>query len=110
MRFLVDAQLPPALAVLLREHGHEAQAVREVGLRDANDGDIWNFASQNGMILTTKDEDFAQRVLSGRGAGPAVLWLRVGNCSNRALREWLTPLLSPAVEAIERGERLVEVV
>lgn len=110
MRFLVDAQLPPALAVLLREQRHEAQAVREVGLRDAEDGDIWKFVSQNGMILVTKDEDFAQRILAEGSAGPTVLWLRVGNCSNRALREWLTPLLPSAVEAIQRGERLVEVV
>ena len=37
MKFLVDAQLPPALAHWLRGAGHEAQAVGEVGLRDASD-------------------------------------------------------------------------
>ena len=34
MKFLVDAQLPPALAHWLREAGHEAQAVGEVGSRE----------------------------------------------------------------------------
>ena len=32
MRFLVDAQLPPALAKFLEKHGHEAKAAREVGV------------------------------------------------------------------------------
>ena len=32
MRFVVDAQLPPALAHALREAGYDAQAVRELGL------------------------------------------------------------------------------
>ena len=44
MRFLVDAQLPPALARWLGEKGFAATAVRELGLRDSDDGSIWNFA------------------------------------------------------------------
>ncbi len=40
MRFLVDAQLPPALARFLEAQGHEARAVREVGFRDADDAEI----------------------------------------------------------------------
>jgi len=36
VKILVDAQMPPALAAWLRAHGHDAQAVREVGLREAN--------------------------------------------------------------------------
>ena len=53
MKFLVDAQLPPALARWLREAGHEAQAVREVGLREAEDGDIWNHALTIGAVVIT---------------------------------------------------------
>src|SRR6266540_6513289 len=51
MRFLVDAQLPPALAQFLQSQGHEAKAVREVGLREACDADIWIFAEQGGWVL-----------------------------------------------------------
>lgn len=40
MRFLVDAQLPPTLARWLVDHGHAATAVREVGLRESDDGSI----------------------------------------------------------------------
>ncbi len=58
MRFLIDAQLPPALARWLRAQGHEAKAVREVGLREAADSAIWAFAEQGAWIVVTKDDDF----------------------------------------------------
>jgi hypothetical protein len=37
MRFLVDANLPPRVAVLLREHGHDATHVADHGLLLASD-------------------------------------------------------------------------
>ena len=40
MKFIVDAQLPPALARLLGESGYDAFAVREIGLREASDAEI----------------------------------------------------------------------
>ena len=108
MKFLVDAQLPPALAQWLRDAGHEAQAVREVGLREAEDSAIWQHAQAEGRVIVTKDEDFAQRAQS-LAAGPVIVWLRIGNTSNAALREWLIPQLPQLVELIGQGHRVVEV-
>ena len=61
MRFLVDAQLPPALARWLGEHGCAATPVRELGLRESDDGSIWNFAKDGDWTVMTKDEDFFAR-------------------------------------------------
>jgi len=61
VKILVDAQMSPALAAWLRAHGHDAQAVREVGLREADDSAIWAHALQTGAVIVTKDEDFAAR-------------------------------------------------
>ena len=44
MKFLVDAQLPPALARALREKGSDVQSGRELGLREAEDDAIWDYA------------------------------------------------------------------
>jgi predicted nuclease of predicted toxin-antitoxin system len=109
MRFLADAQLPPALVIWLREQGHEAEAVREAGLREAGDGAIWAYALRTGAVILTKDEDFAVRSQQ-TSDGPAVVWLRVGNASNRALRAWLEPRLAGIVQLLGQGSRLVEVV
>lgn len=108
MKFLIDAQLPPALARWLREAGFEAQAAREVGLRDAEDGTIWRWAAENGCAIITKDEDFALRVQTTAG-GPCVVWLRVGNTSNTALREWLVPKVPQIAALLGQGYRLVEI-
>lgn len=109
MKFLIDAQLPPALAAWLREQGHEAQAVREVGLREATDEAIWAYAQQSGAVILTKDEDFAVRC-ERVAAGPVIVWLRVGNASNQALRVWLEPRMAGIVQLVGQGGRLVEVI
>lgn len=108
MRFLVDAQLPPTLARWFEERGHVAGAVRDLGLRDAKDSVIWDLAIHDGWVIVTKDEDFAVRVLQS-DRSPQVVWLRIGNCTNRVLIGWLEPLLQGIVDALEAGNRLVEV-
>jgi predicted nuclease of predicted toxin-antitoxin system len=108
VRFIVDAQLPPALARWLVEAGHEAWHVEEIGLRDAEDQPIWRHALENKAILLSKDEDFALRSRQSQ-SGPVVVWLRIGNCSNNALRVWFAPLLPAILEEIEHGNRIIEV-
>ena len=107
MRFLIDAQLPPALARFLESHGHEARAAREAGLRDADDTVIWEFAKQGDWIIITKDEDFVQRSLQ-RNAVPQVVWLRIGNSTTRVLLAWFAPLLDDTLRELENGQRIVE--
>jgi len=108
MRFLVDAQLPPALARFLEEQGHEARGVREVGLRDADDTAIWNFAERDGWIVVTKDEDFPERSLN-RPTAPQIVWLRIGNSTKRVLLAWFAPLLPDVLRELAAGHRIVEV-
>lgn len=108
MKFIVDAQLPPALAELLGELGQEGAAVREVGLRETDDGPIWQYALDHGLVIVPKDDDFPERSLRN-SAAPQVLWLRIGNCSNRALFGWFRPLWSEIERRLLAGDRIVEV-
>ncbi len=107
MRFLVDAQLPPALARWLGEHGCAATAVRDVGLRESDDGSIRSFAFAGDWVLITKDEDLVERSLDSV-EGPPIVWLRIGNCTNRVLFRWLEPLLPEIVTQLESGQGIVE--
>jgi predicted nuclease of predicted toxin-antitoxin system len=108
MRFLIDAQLPPVLARWFQEQGYESRAVRDEGLRDADDSTIWRFALDNGWVIVTKDEDFAARSAQSK-TGPQIVWVRIGNSTNRELVEFLNPLFTQILEALEAGNRLVEV-
>ena len=108
VKFIVDAQLPPALAELLRELGQDAVAVRDIGLRDFEDGAIWQYALEHGTIIVTKDEDFPERSLRSP-APPSVIWLRIGNCSNRALSAWFRSLWPEIERRLITGDRMIEV-
>lgn len=107
MRFLVDAQLPPALARWLEAKGHQAQHVYDLGLMEAGDREIWARAGATSSIIITKDEDFVT-LLSTRPNGASVIWLRVGNTIRRALLAWFEQLLPQIEKALASGETLVE--
>jgi len=109
MTFLIDAQLPPALARWLRDAGHDSRHVEDVSLREANDSDIWKYVLETGAILVTKDEDFATRAAHASTA-PVIVWLRFGNASNRALIVWLEPRWPAILQLLDEGHRLIEVV
>ena len=108
LRFLVDAQLPPALARWLEQQGHEAEHVYDIGLASAPDRDIWNHAARHDAAIVTKDEDFvAFRTIADDG--PAVVWIRIGNATSRALIERLSSQLPAVEQGLTAGERLIEI-
>lgn len=53
MRFLVDAQLPPALARMLEGKGFEAEHVHDVQLGDAEESAIWDYAMRRQAAILT---------------------------------------------------------
>lgn len=108
MRFLIDAQLPPGLVYWLEEKDLTAEHVDYCGLTSANDSDIWKYALQTDSIIITKDEDFAERTIR-TADGPVIIWLRIGNATNRALKEWLEPRWLATYDLVAKGNRLVEV-
>lgn len=108
MKFVVDAQLTSSLGMRFARSGHDVQAVRELGLREVEDADIWDYALNNQAAVITKDQDFAERLLASRSA-PVIVWLRIGNTSNRALLSWLLPLWPEVMSRIASGDNLVEV-
>jgi predicted nuclease of predicted toxin-antitoxin system len=63
VKLLIDAQLPPGLKHLLTQAGHQAYHVVEVGLRDADDAQLWRYAIRERTAILTKDESFAVRRL-----------------------------------------------
>ena len=65
-RFILDEDVPASLAVALKQAGHEASRVQEVGLRGAKDRDVLDFAHFQQATLITADVDLADvRTLHG---------------------------------------------
>jgi predicted nuclease of predicted toxin-antitoxin system len=108
VRFLIDAQLPPALKDLFIEAGYDAAHVAEVGMLTESDARIGAYAAEAGMIIATKDEDFVTtRRLSPRA--PRVVWIRIGNATSRVLRTTMEPLMPETLSALAAGEGIVEI-
>ena len=59
MRFLVDADLPRAVAALLQSLGHDAVDVRDVGMGAARDEEVAAYARKQQRCLLTGDFGFA---------------------------------------------------
>ena len=108
MRFLVDAQLPPALARWITTQGFEASHVFDLDVADASDREIRDLAHQRPAVVITKDEDFARRRVLAQ-QGPQIVWIRSGNTRRAALLARFPTVFSALVAALDSGEDLVEV-
>lgn len=109
MRVWIDAHLSPAIASWMTSAlAVDAVHVRELGLRDARDPDIFEAARTIGAIVMTKDQDFVELV-ERRGAPPQVVWLTCGNTSNTRLKEILLIAWPRASALLGAGEPVVEI-
>jgi predicted nuclease of predicted toxin-antitoxin system len=108
VKFLIDNQLPTALARHIIAKGHEAEHVLNIGLAEAKDAQICQYAESNALVIVTKDEDFS-RLASRPGAVTQVVWIRFGNCRKPVLIAAFDLLLPSIISALEAGERLIEI-
>ena len=53
--------------------------IKSIGLKEADDRMVWDWAKQHGFALASKDTDFYQRAIVF-GHPPKFICLRVGNC------------------------------
>ena len=109
MRIWVDAQMSPAIATWISSnYAVIAVAIRDLGLRDAKDKEIFEAARQEKAVVMTKDSDFVL-LLDKLGPPPQIIWVTCGNTSNARLKEVLTNTLPKALDLLNLGEKLVEI-
>lgn len=105
MKFLVDNPLVAALARWLAARGLDACHVSDVGLEEASDQCIWDYAVAQGRALISKDEDFLHLATRSEFA---LIWVRLGNCRKQALLAAFDALLLHLLTALAEGKRVVE--
>jgi len=80
MKLLLDQNLSHRLLSLLDDFFPASVHVRALGLAEADDLTIWNYAKEHGLVIVTQDSDYADWNKL-RGAPPKIIWLRCGNAS-----------------------------
>jgi predicted nuclease of predicted toxin-antitoxin system len=107
MWFLLDMNLPPAMADWLRSRGHDAVHVREIGLAHLPDREVFARAAEDGRIVVTFDLDFGEIVGLAGATGSGVVLLRLQLARQHHLRERLQAAISRAAEALQAGATVV---
>jgi len=106
MKFIVDNQLPAALARWLSARGEDAVHVLELALDATPDSDIWSRASAERRIVISKDEDFFHLANRADDTG-RLLWVRMGNCRTAALLARFETAWPGIEESFANGHRIV---
>ena len=105
----LDAQLSPRLTRWIQENfGVECFHVRDLGLRDADDPEIFQKSRITGAVVMTKDEDFVHLV-ERNGSPPQAIWITSGNMSNEHFKLLLLRTLQDAISLLSSGEAVVEI-
>lgn len=82
MRLLFDQNLSFRLVEQVAEAFPGSSQVRLLGLDQASDRTLWQYARDNDYVLVTKDSDFHELCVL-HGPPPKVVWLKIGNASTR---------------------------
>ncbi|TAE87735.1 MAG: hypothetical protein EAZ81_13800 [Verrucomicrobia bacterium] len=80
MKLLFDQNLSHRLISLLDDLFPNSQHVRGLGLAEADDLTIWNYAKDHDLVIVTQDSDYSDWNKL-RGAPPQIIWLRCGNAT-----------------------------
>ncbi len=100
MKLLFDHHLSPRLVASLADIYPGSNHVYMLGLDQADDTDIWEYARREGYLIVTKDADFSDLSML-RGFPPKIIWIRRGNCKTSAIESMLRSHYAD-VEALDK--------
>lgn len=61
MKLLFDQNLAPRLVRTLSDVFRGSMHVRDLGMTEASDPEVWDHARDAGFVIVSKDNDFQQR-------------------------------------------------
>ena len=107
LKFIIDTQLPPLLAELLRYKGYDATHTSDYpdGIF-MTDNQIVEYAEKENRIIVSKDADFFHLVMLSH-KNIKVILIELGNIKNKLLLEKISESLNIIIEQFEDGASLV---
>ena len=84
MKLLFDQNISFRVVKKIANAFPEAKQVRELGIENFQDLEIWNYAKENDFSIVTFDADFFD-LSSLKGHPPKIIWLRFGNSTTDIL-------------------------
>jgi predicted nuclease of predicted toxin-antitoxin system len=97
VKLLLDENVSDKIVERIADLFADSTHIKAVGLKEADDSAVWEWAKQHGFTIVSKDTDFYQRAIL-RSHPPKFIWLRVGNCPTSLI----TSLLRSRYEIIRQ--------
>jgi predicted nuclease of predicted toxin-antitoxin system len=88
LKLLFDQNISPKIVREVKADFPDSKQVRHVGLEDASDTIIFDYAKKNGYAVVTFDSDFVDLNVI-RGIPPKIIWLKTGNLTTKSISRLL---------------------
>lgn len=103
LKFLANMPISPKTVDFLKSTGYEALRVDEVGMKEAEDEEILEYAYRNNLVVVTMDLDYGG-ILASRGLPkPSVITFRLGNPDVNRVNKILKEKLPEIEEDLGKG-------
>lgn len=96
MKLLLDQNLSFRILKNLSKLFPDSNHVKNIGLCDSSDIEIYNYAKANNYLIITFDSDFLDIALM-KGSPPKLIWINTGNLTSKAV-----------LELLEKNEKLIK--
>ena len=83
MKLLLDENLSRRLVPFLQNDYPGSTQVALLGLEQADDRKVWNYAREHEFVIVTRDSDYFD-LSTIHGSPPKIIWLRTGNQTKAA--------------------------
>ena len=101
----LDTHISPAIAKWIADYtGFSVKSSYSLSLHYLSDLEIYARAREQGnIIIISKDTDFAE-LISRQGSPPKLINLKIGNCDNRTMWEFIKPHIVKAVDLLTSSD------
>jgi predicted nuclease of predicted toxin-antitoxin system len=83
--FLIDVNLPKFFGFFNKPEFQFVVDIRQ----EMTDTEIWDYTSQNDLVIVTKDRDFYNRFILA-DTHPKIIYLKIGNSTLKELHQFFT--------------------
>ena len=104
MKLLFDQNISPKIVRQIESDFPGSYQVRHVGLEDASDHHIFDYAKAHGYAIVTFDADFIDLNMI-RGIPPKIIWLKTGNLTTRSISSLLQKNRTALIEFLASEEQ-----
>jgi len=103
MKLLFDENLSFKLRAKMQDVFPGSKHVRDLGLEQVDDIEIWNFSKNENFVIVTKDADFNDLSVM-KGYPPYIVWLRIGNSRVKEIEKVLRSYQDRIEESVGEGK------